>query len=126
VDAATSSPAWQAVAALPSARRELTFTRVLRDGATINGALDLATHEGGVAQILDVKTTAADDDKLAERYAVQAAVYSDAVRAIAGVQSIRCVILSVPSGGVVETSSTTEVASLVNQLRSYLLKDAKP
>ncbi len=60
IDAATASPVWQSIAKLPSARRELPFTRLFADGTTINGALDLVARDGDAVRVLDVKTSGAD------------------------------------------------------------------
>lgn len=119
VDAATASPVWKGIAGAPSARRELSFTRVLQDGTAISGVLDLASRDGDSAQVLDVKTSDADAGTLAGRYAVQAAVYSEAVRAIAGVGAVSFTLLSVPSGTPVELKPTLNVEALVAQLRSW-------
>jgi len=117
VEVAAESPAWKALASLPSARRELSFTRVLADGSTISGALDLAAVEGGVATVLDVKTTDASGAQLAERYQVQGAVYSDAVRAIAGANSVTFTVLAVPAGQATEVAVSSNVDDVVRRLR---------
>lgn len=119
VEAATGSPAWREVAGAPSARRELSFTRVLQDGSTINGVLDLAARADGTVRLLDVKTSGEDANALARRYEVQAAVYSDAVRAITGVREVRFTLLTVPAGTAVEVTPTTGVEGLVARLRAW-------
>lgn len=122
VDAALASPAWREVAGAPGARRELWFTRVLQDGTVINGALDLVAGAaaGAVAgvRILDVKTGSSGAAASAERYEIQAAVYTDAVRAITGVAHVTFALLSLPSGTVVDVEPTTDVAALVQRLRT--------
>jgi hypothetical protein len=92
---------------------------VLQDGTAISGVLDLASRAGDTAQVLDVKTSDADAGTLAGRYAVQAAVYSEAVRAIAGVGAVSFTLLPVPSGTPVELKPTLNVEALVAQLRSW-------
>ncbi len=118
VESATANPEWQAVSQGPTARRELTFARVLPDGSVIDGALDLIAMRGGAARILDLKTGATTDgDVLAERYRVQAAVYSEAVRAIAGVDT-RLALLSTSDGRTIEVdASGVDLAELLAKLR---------
>ena len=118
IQAAADSPVWKAIADQPSARRELPFTRLLPDGTAISGVLDLAAHNGDSAQILDVKTSNAPAAELAERYAVQAAVYCDAVRAITGAGDVTFSLLPVPSGVAVEVQSTQSVEAIVTKLRA--------
>ncbi len=118
VEQAVNSGEWHALATEPTARRELTFTRILPDGSVIDGALDLVAMRESHARILDVKTGAAQRDELfAERYRVQAAVYQEAVRAIAGVDA-RFALLSAVDGHTVDVdTSGVSVASLVKSLR---------
>ncbi len=115
---ATDSAEWRRVALEPSARRELSFTRVLADGSTIEGAMDMLAMRDGHARILDVKTGAArGDELLAHRHAIQAAVYQEATHAIAGVPSTFA-LLSAVDGRVVEVEgSGTDVHDLVRMLR---------
>ena len=119
IDAATASPVWQSVANLPSARRELPFTRLFADGTTINGALDLVARDGDAVRVLDVKTSGADAGVLAERYAVQAATYTDAVRAIGGGGEVSFTLLTVPAGVAVEVGPKGDVEALVGRLRGW-------
>jgi ATP-dependent helicase/nuclease subunit A len=120
IAAATASPAWQALAAAPGARRELAFTRVLADGTVINGAFDLAAPLDGGVRLLDVKTGAVGSgDELAERYRVQAAVYCDAARAITGAASCDFALLSLPGGSVIEVALDVDVAALIARLRAF-------
>ena len=119
VKGATSAPEWAAVAGASGARRELPFTRILSDGSTIVGSMDLAARVGGGVRIVDVKATAAIGEDLADRYEVQAAVYSDAVRAIAGVQDVSFTLVAVPSGKAVTVVPTTDVRELVEKLRVW-------
>jgi ATP-dependent exoDNAse (exonuclease V) beta subunit len=119
VEAATASPVWQEIARAPSARRELAFTRVLADGTAISGAMDLAARHGNSAQVLDVKTSTVDVQRLAERYAVQGAVYTDAVRAIAGAHDVTFTLLTLPAAASTPVSAAVDVAALVAQLRAW-------
>ena len=119
VEAATASPVWKGIAGAPSARRELSFTRVLPDGTAISGVLDLASRAGESAQVLDVKTSDADAGTLAARYAVQAAVYSEAVRAIARVEDVAFTLLPVPAGQAVDLTPAMRVEELVARLRAW-------
>ena len=68
---------------------------------------------------MDVKATGAVGAELATRYEVQAAVYSDAVRAIAGVQDVSFTLVTVPSGKAVPVMPTTDVNELVGKLRAW-------
>lgn len=122
VDAAVSSSAWRAVAGVPGVRRELWFTRLLADGTALTGALDLVApaHGNDGARILDVKTGAATGAAAAARYAVQAAVYVDAVGAITAGGSASFSLLAVPSGELTAVpvgSAKDEVAALVQRIR---------
>jgi ATP-dependent helicase/nuclease subunit A len=119
IDAATASPVWQEVAGAASARRELPFTRLLAGGTAITGAIDLAARDGMVARVVDVKTSAAGATVLAERYDIQAAVYADAVRAIAGAGQVSFTLLAVPAGVAVDVVPTGDVETLVARLRAY-------
>ena len=119
VKSAASAPEWAAVADASGARRELPFTRILSDGSTIVGSMDLAARIGGGVRIVDVKATGAAGVELATRYEVQAAVYSDAVRAIAGVQDVSFTLVAVPSGTAVPVVPTTDVNGLVGKLRAW-------
>ena len=119
VKGATSAPEWAAVAGATGARRELPFTRILSDGSTIVGSMDLAARVGGGVRIVDVKATSAVGPELVTRYEVQAAVYSDAVRAIAGVDDVSFTLVAVPSGKAVPVVPTTDVNGLVGKLRAW-------
>lgn len=122
VDAATSSRAWREVAGSPGARRELWFTRLLPDGSSITGAFDLAApapDQAGAprARILDVKASGTAGVVAAARYAVQAATYVDAVRAIAGTDA-SFALLSLPSAEVTPVEPAPEaLPALVARLR---------
>ncbi len=118
IEAATTSPVWQAVAAAPSARRELTFTRLVEGGSAINGAFDLAARDGDSARVLDVKTSGAGASALTERYGVQAAVYTDAARAIGGAREVSFTLLTVPAGVAVAVVPAVDVGALVARLRA--------
>ncbi len=119
IDAATASPVWQAAARAPSARRELPFTRVFADGTTISGALDLVARDGDAVRVVDVKTSSADASVLAERYGVQAAVYTEAVRAIAGAGQVSFALLTVPAGVAADVTPAQDVGGLVARLRAW-------
>lgn len=119
VEAATTSSVWQGLANAGSARRELSFTRILADGTAINGALDLAARDGATARLLDVKTTSGSAAQMAERYSVQAAVYADAVQAISGVTAVTFTLLTVPAGESAVVTTGTDMAALVAKLRAY-------
>ena len=95
-------PRWQSIADGPVARRELCFTRVLPDGTTVEGALDLVTVLDGETVILDVKSgTAKDAATLATTYALQAATYREVATAIAGERRARFELLQAEDGLVV-------------------------
>jgi ATP-dependent exoDNAse (exonuclease V) beta subunit len=119
VEAAAASPAWQELATAPGAKRELWFTRLLPDGTTLTGALDLVAPGAGGrgARILDVKTGASSGAPAAERYAVQAAVYVKALEAITGQAGATFSLLAVPSGEVTPVPADTPVADLVRRFR---------
>ncbi|MDP1890761.1 MAG: PD-(D/E)XK nuclease family protein, partial [Gemmatimonadaceae bacterium] len=119
VEAAAGSPVWQDVAHAPGARRELAFTRLLADGSAISGAMDVAARSGGTVQILDVKTTTSGGAHLAERYAIQAAVYADAAAAIGGASDVRFTLLTVPAGERVDVPRSVDVSALVARLRVW-------
>ncbi len=120
---AVASPVWQDVSQMPNVRRELPFTRVRGDGSVINGAIDLVARAGESAHIVDVKTTTAEGATLAERYAVQAAVYADAVRAIGGASDVKFALLAVPGGTAVEVATDTDVDALIGRLRGWGASD---
>jgi ATP-dependent exoDNAse (exonuclease V) beta subunit len=119
VEAAANSPVWREVAEQTSARRELSFTRVLADGTTINGALDLASMDDRSARIVDVKSSSAGAGALAERYSIQAAIYADAARAIGGASDVRFTLVSVPSGATTDVVPTDDVPALVMAVRAW-------
>lgn len=119
VEAAAGSPDWRSVADAPTARRELAFTRLLTDGSALNGAMDLAAREGDAVRILDVKTTTAGGAHLAERYAVQAAVYADAVAAIGAGHTVRFSLLTVPACERIDVPLQADVGALVARLRAW-------
>ncbi len=111
------APAWREVAELPGARRELAFTRLLPDGTAIVGALDLVALGATRARVVDVKASTASPPELARRYAVQAAVYLDAVRAISGAAEATFTLISATNGESVEVVPTANVSELVATLR---------
>ncbi len=121
VEAARTSPAWREIAGAPGAARELWFTRLFPDGTTIGGALDLVapTTDGRGARILDVKAGELTGDAAAQRYAMQAAVYVDAVRAISGAEEVSFALLSLRSGDVtpILAPSQSALTDLIRRLR---------
>lgn len=119
VDAAAGSPVWQEVAHADGARRELAFTRLLADGSAVSGAMDVAARANGAIRVLDVKTTATGGARLAERYAVQAAVYADAAAAIGGASDVRFTLLTVPACERVDVPRSVDVSALVARLRAW-------
>lgn len=118
VAAVAESPAWRDVARIAGARRELAFTRVRPDGTAIVGALDLAALEGTQARIVDVKVSRHAPTELAARYAVQAAVYEDAVRSIAGATDATFTLVSASTGAAVTVVPTADVNALIAALRA--------
>lgn len=118
VEAARQAPAWQALVAAPSARRELAFTRIRPDGTAIVGAFDLVARDGDAIRILDLKSSAASTEALAERYRVQAAVYVDAARAIAGARDCTFALLALPSSESVVVPPAEDLDGLIARLRA--------
>lgn len=118
VEAAAAAPAWRALVGLPSAARELAFMHIRGDGTAVNGAFDLIAREGGTVRILDLKTSATAASVLAERYRVQAAVYIEAVRAIAGVNDCDFTLLGLPAGDTARVTPAAEIDSLIARLRA--------
>ena len=118
VEQTVNSEAWRSAVSLPSARRELTYVRLLPDGTSIEGAIDLIAMQNGVAQILDLKTgSERDAQRLSDRYRVQAAVYLDAVRALSG-QDARFMLLRTEDGSAVPVDAdNVDVMRLISQLR---------
>ena len=112
-------PRWRELADSPSARRELSFTRVLPDGSTVQGALDLATVVDGETLILDVKSGAAKDSvQLIETYQIQAATYGDAATAITGGRPTRFEILQAADGLTIPIDAPeTLMHELINLVR---------
>jgi len=117
VEAAQRAPAWRALVAMPSARRELAFMRIRPDGTAINGAFDLAAVEGDTVRILDLKNSTASVDALAERYRVQAAVYADAARAISGAAACHFALLALPSATSVPVAPIEDLDGIIARLR---------
>ena len=106
-----------------SARRELAFTRILPDGGTIEGALDLAAVVDGETVIVDVKSgKVADGAKLAETYALQGATYREAVIAITGGRPCSFELLQARDGLVVPVAAEPgEALAMVASLRAVSL-----
>jgi ATP-dependent helicase/nuclease subunit A len=122
VETVRAAPVWREVSALPSAVRELAFTQLFEDGTAIIGALDLSALADDRAEIVDVKSSEASGDTLAERYAVQGAVYAGAVRAITGLRAVRFRLVSAATGVASEVATDgaagVDVAALVARLRA--------
>lgn len=118
IDAAQRAPAWQAMVARPSARHELGFMRIRPDGTAITGAFDLAAIDGDAVRILDLKNSTASTDALAERYRVQAAVYVEAARAIAGAREGTFELLALPSSASVMVPPAEDLDGLIARLRA--------
>jgi ATP-dependent helicase/nuclease subunit A len=115
---ALGSAAWSALHALPHARHELTFVRILRDGSTIDGAIDLIAVDGATARIVDVKTGGGHDIvALGERYQVQAAVYASAVRAIAGYESTFALLHTTDGDAIPIDPTGVDVSALIEAMR---------
>ena len=117
IDAAQQAPAWQAMVARASARHELAFLRIRPDGTAITGAFDLAARDGEAVRILDLKNSTAGVEALAERYRVQAAVYVEAARAIAGVRDGTFELLALPSSASVAVPPAEDLDGLIARLR---------
>lgn len=118
VETAAAAPAWRALMALPGAERELAFMHIRGDGTAVNGALDLVAREGEAVRILDLKTSATAASVLAERYRVQAAVYTEAVRAIAGASDCDFTLLGLPAGDTARVTPAAELDALIARLRA--------
>ncbi len=114
-------PRWTEVAGHASARRELTFTRVLSDGSTIEGAFDLAAVIDGETSILDVKSGKQTDAvSLAATYAMQGVTYKEVATAIARGRPATFELLQAVDGMVVTVADTPgEALAVVERLRVY-------
>jgi ATP-dependent helicase/nuclease subunit A len=118
VHTALTSAAWRTLHALPHAKRELTFVRILPDGSTIDGAIDLIARDGAVARVLDIKTGGGDDAAaLSQRYRVQAAVYASAVRAIAGCHSTFALLRTTDGSEIPIETAGVDVPALIDAMR---------
>ncbi len=121
VERAASNPAWKAVAAETTARHELTFTRILPGGGTIEGSLDLAAVTAHGVRILDAKTGGSHDhSELAERYTVQGATYMEAISSITGRPATFALLLA-GSGEIVEVPAHPAISAstIAARLRAY-------
>jgi ATP-dependent helicase/nuclease subunit A len=118
IAAAQQAPTWRALAAAPSARRELAFMRIRPDGTAIIGAFDLVARDGDAVRILDLKNSAASPDALAERYRVQAAVYTETARAITGALECDFALLALPSSTSVTVTPAEDLEPLIARLRA--------
>ena len=120
VERVVQHPRWREVASATSARRELRFTRVLPDGSTIEGALDLAAVLDGETVIVDVKSgEVSDGASLAETYGLQGATYTEAAQSIAGGRAARFELLQAADGLVVPADQPPEaLQAVVARLRT--------
>jgi ATP-dependent exoDNAse (exonuclease V) beta subunit len=86
LESVLSHPEYRAVFDRPDAERELSFVRIKRRGTYVEGQIDLvAPNDCSGYSVIDVKTSQCDADaaaKKAEQYAVQKAVYVDALEEI--------------------------------------------
>ncbi len=114
-------PRWTEISGHVSARRELTFTRVLSDGSTIEGAFDLAAVIDGQTNILDVKSgKQTDAASLAATYAMQSATYTEVATAIARGRPSTFELLQAVDGMVVKVTDAPDAAvAAVERLRAY-------
>lgn len=114
-------PRWAEISTHSSARRELTFTRVLSDGSTIEGAFDLAAVIDGQTRILDVKSgKQTDGASLAGTYAMQGATYQEVATAITGGRPATFELLQAVDGLLVPLpASATSVHGAIQALREY-------
>jgi RecB family exonuclease len=130
VQTAASHPTWLALSAEPSMRQELPFVRILSDGSTVEGAMDLVARTAEGVAIVDVKTGALGAPTASRAasgtsapYALQAATYRDAVSAITGVASdaVSFTLLSTVGGGGTMTPpiDAGEPAATITALRGW-------
>ncbi len=114
-------PRWAEIAVHVSARRELTFTHVLPDGSTIEGAFDLAAVIDGQTCILDVKSgMPTDGASLAATYAMQGATYVEVATAIARGRPATFELLQAVDGMVAPVAAIPGAAlGTVERLRAY-------
>lgn len=126
VHGATSTPIWRELSAHPSAVHELPFTRLLPGGTSLSGAIDLAVRDGEGARLLDVKSSDAPAHVLGTRYALQGAVYADAIRAIAGAEPVSFAVLALPSGETANVEAERNVAGVVRDLRAWTADRSPP
>ncbi len=118
VTAAAAAPAWRTLVTRPGAARELAFVQLRTDGTAVSGAFDLIARDGEVVQILDLKTSATPVTTLAKRYRVQAAVYTQAARAITGASDCRFELLVLPAGEDAPVAPADNVDTLIARLRA--------
>ena len=117
VDAATTAPVWLALMGTPGSQRELAFMHLRPDGTAISGAFDLIARDGESVRILDLKSSAAAAETLAERYRVQAAVYTEAVRAIRGTGGCSFELLVLPASESMLVVPVADIDRIIAQLR---------
>ncbi len=117
VDAATTAPVWRALMGTPGSQRELAFMHLRPDGTAISGAFDLIAREGDSVRILDLKSSAAAAETLAERYRVQAAVYTAAVRAITGTGGCSFELLVLPASESLVVVPVADIDRIITLLR---------
>lgn len=117
IEAAITTPAWRALMGTPGCARELAFVHLRPDGTAIGGAVDLIAREGEVVRILDLKSSVATARTLVERYRVQAAVYTEAVRAITGTSDCRFELVVLPAGEVAVVEPVVDLEDIIARLR---------
>lgn len=117
VQRVAQSETWQTVSGSAGARRELPFTWLLEDGTAVQGALDLIAVVEDQARIVDIKSTDAAADVLAERYAVQAAVYTAAVQAIRDGAPATFELLTTEAAVSHPLPTAVDVRALVDEMR---------
>lgn len=112
-----AEPGYAAIAALPTARRELPFLHVVSETAQVSGSMDLAACDDDGIVILDVKTSRVDDRGMAEtvaaRYAVQRDVYGAAAAAISGLPVSRFVFQFTHAGEQVDGGVPSDRGALL-------------
>ncbi|MDZ7631553.1 MAG: ATP-dependent DNA helicase [Gemmatimonadaceae bacterium] len=117
----TSHDRWNGMTSNATARRELTFTRILPDGSTIEGAFDLVAVIDGRTVILDVKSGAQRDaTTLADRYAVQGATYRAVAEALVPDRPATFELLQAADGALISVEQGVElIMDTIERLRRH-------
>lgn len=109
-----AEPSYAAIAAHPTARRELGFLHLVSETARVSGSMDLVARDDDGVVILDVKTSRVDGPeaaaRVAARYDVQRDVYSAAAARISGLPVSRFVFHFTHGGVSVEAGEGDEPA----------------